>query len=145
MQEERNDSQPNPQPESSETPEVTTVAAIDPASPSVIDEEMEQDAPPPRKQLTVDAILNIDDEDDPAQLGLPALPDEVSPETALQLHNIVPRVIGNLRVDVLSPKDKGLPDPNDSTKLKYEDPRPVHGDLKTIEPLDKSSGSSSGL
>jgi len=70
---------------------------------------------------------------------------QVDPETALQLHNVVPRVIGNLRVDVLSPKDKGLPDPEDPTKLKYEDPRPIHKDLKTIEPLDGSSGSSSGL
>ena len=58
---------------------------------------------------------------------------QVDRDTALQLHNIVPLVIGNLRVNVLSPKDKGN---------KYVDPIPINEELKDVKPIDQDSGAS---
>jgi len=56
---------------------------------------------------------------------------QVDAETAVQLHNVVPLVIGNLRVNVLSPKDKGN---------KYVDPIPINKELKDVEPYIEGGG-----
>ncbi len=60
---------------------------------------------------------------------------QVDAKTATQLHNVITHVVGSLRINILSPKDKGN---------KYVDPIPINPDLRDIAPVVPAGGDPAG-